>query len=450
MQNILDQMSNGKSVDHQETERITKDGRRIQVSITVSPIRDAEGRVVGASKIARDITRQKQLEDLFRQTQKMEAVGRLAGGLAHDYNNLLTVILGYATTVHNRLPPDDPLRNTVKEILSAGERAASLTSQLLTFSRKQVTQPRILDLNVFIAETKDMLERLIGEDIDLAVVPDPEACFVNVDTGQLTQILMNLAVNARDAMPTGGKLTIESRTVVREREDLGRRGVRPAGGYAIVAVSDTGKGMDAETEAHLFEPFFTTKEAGKGTGLGLATVFGIVTQHGGWIDVYTELNHGTTFSIYLPHAASAQAEIPEAREQIGPARPATILLVEDQAAIRLLAEDVLSDAGHRVLGASNGRAAFELAQKYPGLIDLLVTDVVMPEMSGPDLADQLLKSRPGLIVLFISGYTDHALLHREAIEQGTAFLQKPFLPETLLAKVNALLRENATVRGAVL
>ena len=358
------------------------------------------------------------------------------------------MILGYATNVHNRLPPGDPLRKTVREILGAGERAASLTGQLLAFSRKQVTQPRVLDLNAFIAETKDMLERLIGEDIDLAVVPDSEACFVNVDIGQLTQILMNLAVNARDAMPTGGKLTIETRTVAREGEDLGRRGIRPAGRYAMVAVSDTGKGMDAETEAHLFEPFFTTKEAGKGTGLGLATVFGIVIQHGGWIDVYTELNHGTTFSIYLPRAASAQAEVPDAREEIGPARPATILLVEDQAAIRLLAEDVLSDAGHRVLTAANGRAAFDLAQKYSDSIDLLITDVVMPEMSGPDLADQLLKSRPGLIVLFISGYTDHALLHRGAIEQGTAFLQKPFLPETLLAKVNELLRENATVHGA--
>ena len=448
MQDVLDQIAEGKSVDHLETERITKDGHRIKVSITVSPILDVDGRVVGASKIARDITRQKQMEDLVLQTQKMEAVGRLAGGLAHDYNNLLTVILGYATTVHNRLPPNDPLRKTVKEILGAGERAASLTGQLLAFSRKQVTQPRILDLNAFIWETKDMLERLIREDIDLAFVPTSEACFVNVDTGQLTQILMNLAVNARDAMPTGGKLTIETRTVAREREDLGRRGIRPAGRYAIMAVSDTGEGMDAETEAHLFEPFFTTKEPGKGTGLGLATVYGIVTQHGGWIDVYTELSHGTTFTVYLPRVAPVQDENPDARQQIGPARLATILLVEDQAAIRLLAEDVLSDAGHRVLSAANGRAAFELAQKYSDTIDLLVTDVVMPEMSGPDLADHLFKSRPGLIVLFISGYTDHALLHRGAIEQGTAFLQKPFLPETLVAKVNQLLRENATVHGA--
>ena len=443
MRDILERIAQGESFDHHETERVTKDGRRVRVSLTVSPIRDSDGQVVGASKIARDITRQRQLEDLVRQTQKMEAIGRLAGGLAHDFNNLLTVILGYAATVNNRLAPDDPLRSTVREILSAGERAASLTGQLLAFSRKQVTQRKILDLNVFVSEIRNMLERMIGEDVDLAVVPNPEPCFVNVDTGQLTQILMNLAVNARDAMPTGGKLTVETRVVVREREDLGRRGIRPAGRYAILAVSDTGTGMDAETEAHLFEPFFTTKETGKGTGLGLATVYGIVTQHGGWIDVYTELHHGTTFNIYLPLAEAAQVEVPKTLDDAQPVRSATILLVEDQAAIRMLAEDVLGDAGHRVLSAANGRAALQLVQRHQGDIDLLITDVVMPEMSGPDLADQLIKSRPGLMVLFISGYTDHALLHRGTIEQGTAFLQKPFLPEALRAKVNQLLREEA-------
>ena len=448
MQNILERIGQGESVHHHETERLTKDGRRIKVSLTVSPIRDGDGRVVGASKIARDITRQHQLEDMVRQTQKMEAVGRLAGGLAHDFNNLLTVILGYAATVDHRLPPHDPLRNTVAEILKAGERAASLTGQLLTFSRKQVTQPRVLDLNVFIKQTRDMLERLMGEDVDLAVVLEDDSCFVKVDSGQLTQILMNLTVNARDAMPTGGKLTIETQTVLRGHEDLGRRGVRPAGRYALVAVTDTGKGMDAETEAHLFEPFFTTKEAGKGTGLGLATVYGIVTQHSGWIDVYSEPGHGATFKIYLPSADGVKIEVPSARDESRLGRTATILLVEDQAAIRMLAEDVLSDAGHLVLSASNGRVALELAIKHRDHIDLLITDVVMPEMSGPDLADQLTKSRPGLIVLFISGYTDHALLHRGAIEQGTAFLQKPFLPETLMARVNELLREDASVLGA--
>ncbi|HLG98551.1 MAG TPA: PAS domain S-box protein [Bryobacteraceae bacterium] len=443
MRIILERIGRGDAVDHSETERIAKDGRRIRVSITISPIRDDAGRVVGASKIARDVTRQTQLEELVRQTQKMEAVGRLAGGLAHDFNNLLTVILGYAVAIKNRISPEDPLHNTVNEILTAGERAASLTGQLLAFSRKQVIQPQIVDLNLFVSGTRNMLERLLGEDVDLAAVLDPEPCFVNMDTGQLTQILMNLAVNSRDAMPTGGKLTIETRTVVREREDLGRRGIRPAGAYAVLAVSDTGVGMSPETEAHIFEPFFTTKEPGKGTGLGLATVYGIVTQNSGWVDFYTEPNHGTTFRIYLPRVpAPIEAETPQSKEVTQPSPAATILLVEDQAAIRMLAEDVLADAGHRVLSASNGRSGLELAQKHRDTIDLLITDVVMPEMSGPDLADQLTKLRPGLIVLFVSGYTDHALLHRGSIEQGTAFLQKPFLPEQLVAKVSQLLREN--------
>src|SRR5579871_1409688 len=432
---ILAQIAKGESVDHYETERITKDGRRIRVSLSVSPIRDEEGHVVGASKIARDITRQKQLEELLRQTQKMEAVGRLAGGIAHDFNNLLTVILGYATTLKNRLPPQDPLHNTVAEILRSGEQAASLTAQLLTFSRRQVIQPKILDLNSSIAESSDMLRRLIGEDVDLFIGLAPEPCRIKADTGQLTQILINLAANARDAMPAGGKLTIETHAVVREREDLGRRGTRPAGRYALLAVTDTGTGMDAETTAHLFEPFFTTKESGKGTGLGLATVYGIVTQHGGWIDVYSEPNHGATFKIYFPLSEEQPIESPEPPKKSA-VHKGTILLVEDQAAIRLLAEDVLAEAGHRVLAATNGRAALELLAATNPQIDLLITDVVMPEMSGPALAEHLTRTRPEITVLYISGYTDHALLHRGTLEKGTAFLQKPFLPEVLIATVN--------------
>ena len=443
MTGILQRVGEGESFDHYETDRITKDGRRIRVSVTVSPILDDEGRVVGASKIARDITRQRQLEDRVRQTQKMEAVGRLAGGLAHDFNNLLTVILGYASTLKARLAPEDPLRTTVAEILRAGERAASLTGQLLAFSRKQVTQPKIQDLNLLVSQTRDMLERMIGEDVELIVLPDSDACLVNIDSSQFTQILMNLAANARDAMPTGGKLTIESRTVSRGQEDLGRRGFRPAGRFARITVTDTGEGMDAETQAHMFEPFFTTKEEGKGTGLGLATVFGIVTQHEGWVDVYSEKNLGTSFAIYFPRADAVPQEAPAAPKQSICARKARILLVEDQAAIRMLGEDVLTDAGHEVLSASNGRAALELVQKNQKPLDLLITDVVMPELNGPDLANRLLKSQPGLIVLYVSGYPDHALLQRGTIEQGTAFLQKPFLPEMFLAKVNELLQQHA-------
>jgi len=439
MQQILARIGAGDKVEHFETVRIRKDGRPLTVSLTVSPIRDEEGHIVGASKIARDITHERQLEMTLRQTQKMEAVGRLAGGVAHDFNNLLTVILGYAATIKGKLDFEDPLQPAVAEILRAADQAASLTGQLLTFGRKQVTQTRVFDLSGLVQDMKNMLQRLIGEDIDLAVIADADPCLVKADSSHLTQVLMNLAINARDAMPGGGKLTIETHTVLRELEDLRRHGVRPAGRYTILAVTDTGAGIDAETQAHMFEPFFTTKDSGKGTGLGLATVYGIVQQHNGWIDVYSEPGHGATFKVYFPSAHKALAEPPPAARTSHPSRKGTILLVEDQAPIRMLAEDLLSEAGHKVLTASGGKMALQLAEQYSGVIDLLVTDVVMPGMSGPELAAQLTLSQPRLIVLYISGYTDHALLHRGVIEQGTAFLQKPFLPDVLLSRVDELL-----------
>ena len=439
MRQILTRIGSGENVDHFETVRITKDGRLLSVSLTVSPIRDEEGHIVGASKIARDITHERQLEMTLRQTQKMEAVGRLAGGVAHDFNNLLTVILGYAATINSKLDSESPLQPAVAEILRAADQAASLTGQLLAFGRKQVTQARVFDLSGLVRDMKNMLQRLIGEDIDLSVIADADPCLVKADSSHLTQVLMNLAINARDAMPGGGKLTIETHNLLREQEDLGRHGVRPAGRYTMLAVTDTGAGIDAETQSHMFEPFFTTKDSGKGTGLGLATVYGIVQQHTGWIDVYSEPGHGATFKVYFPSAEETLAEPPSTAVTSQPSRKGTILLVEDQAPIRMLAEDILSEAGHKVLTASGGKTALQRVEKYPGAIDLLVTDVVMPEMSGPDLAAQLARSRPGLIVLYISGYTDHALLHRGVIEQGTAFLQKPFLPDVLLSRVNELL-----------
>jgi PAS domain S-box-containing protein len=437
---ILSRIAKGESVRQHQTERMTKDGRRISVSLSVSPIRNGAGEVVGASKIARDTTHERQLEGLLRQAQKMEAVGRLAGGVAHDFNNLLTVILGYAASLGKGFEPGDPRAKAVAQIQRAATQAAAVTGQLLAFSRKQVTQPRAIDLSREIAEMQEMLQRLIGEDIDLSVIPDREPCLVTFDPGQLSQVLLNLAVNARDAMPTGGKLTIETHRVMRGAEDFGSHAIRPAGPYAQLVVTDTGSGMDQETQAHIFEPFFTTKEASKGIGLGLATVYGIVQNHGGWIDVYSEPGHGTTFRIYAPMARRAEADRVTAggTEASRPRRTATILLVEDQAAIRMLAEDVLIDAGHEVLSAPNGRAALQTAEAHRGEIDLLITDVVMPELSGPELAEQLSRLRPDLLVLYISGYTDHALLHRGAIEQGTAFLQKPFLPAALLEKVDSL------------
>jgi len=439
LEEILGRVRKGELVDHYETQRLTKDGRRIAMSLTISPIRDESGHVIGASKIGRDISHERQLEESVRQSQKMEAVGRLAGGVAHDFNNLLTVILGYAAMLDSRLEEGDPLRKMVTQVHLAASRASTLTAQLLAFSRKQVTQPKLLDVNTLIFETKDMMERLIGEDIDLAVFLQGGECPVKADPGQLTQVIMNLAVNARDAMPTGGKLTIETHTSELQQESVGQQGIRPAGCYVTLAVSDTGTGMDAETQALIFEPFFTTKESGKGTGLGLSTVFGIVKQHGGWIDVYSELKHGSTFRIFLPAAHGTAVETaPSPAEPIS-SRTGTILLVEDQAALRMLAVQILAEAGHRVLTAENGKCGLQVASDFKEKIDLLVTDVVMPEMSGPELVVQLSRLRPDLIVLYMSGYTDHALLHGGVLEQGTAFLQKPFLPQALLSKVSELL-----------
>jgi len=401
---------------------------------------DQDGKLTRVLGVSHDITGQRRLEEQFRHSQKMEAVGHLASGIAHDFNNLLTVILGYTAVVHAKLGAGDPLRRMIAEARRAGEQAALLTGQLLAFSRKQVIQMEPLDINDAIHGFTDMLQRLLGEDIDLSVVLDDSLFPVTADAGQFNQVLMNLAVNAHDAMPNGGRLSIETKAVQRQHRDAGQHGVRPAGRYAMLTVTDTGSGMSAETLSRMFEPFFTTKEPNKGTGLGLATVYGIVQQHGGWIDAVSELGHGASFQIYLPAAKAGPPGFAAASAQPATARrTGTILLVEDQAAIRMLLEDVLSEAGHRVLGAADGRAAVEIASDYAGAVDLLITDVVMPEMSGPDLASQMIPGRPNLIVLYMSGYTDHALLQRGALEQGAAFLQKPFLPEFLLSKIDELL-----------
>jgi two-component system cell cycle sensor histidine kinase/response regulator CckA len=407
---------------------------------------DSTGTLARVVGVSHDITGQRRLEEQFRQSQKMEAVGRLASGIAHDFNNLLTVILGYTTVVHAKLESGDPLRRMVAEARRASEQAALLTGQLLAFSRKQVTQMEVLDINAAVRGITDMLQRLLGDDVDLSVALDDALFPVTADAGQFNQVLMNLAVNAHDAMPNGGRLSIETCAIQREGEDLGRprldvdNGVRPAGRYARVAVTDTGSGMSAETLSHIFEPFFTTKHLSEGTGLGLATVNGIIQQHGGWVDVVSELGRGASFQIYFPAASGASPGFaPPLVQPLIATRAGTILLVEDQAAIRMLLEDVLSEAGHRVLAAADGRAALVLAQQYAGAVDLLITDVVMPEMSGPELASQVTPLRPSVIVLYMSGYTDHALLRKGAIEQGAAFLQKPFLPESLLSKIDELL-----------
>ena len=398
--------------------------------------------------LSTDITQRKALEEQLRHSQKMEAIGRLAGGIAHDFNNLLTVILGYVAVAQNKLGLEHPVYQAVSEVRRAAEHAATLTGQLLTFSRKQVSQRRVIDLNAELRNMEAILNRVLGEDIDLEVVTQNAPYTIQADPGELSQIVMNLAVNARDAMPEGGRLTIDTQVTQREQEDVARGNIRPAGRYCVLAVSDTGAGMDAHTQNHIFEPFFTTKQVGRGTGLGLSTVYGIVAQHNGWIDVYSELGHGTTFRIYFPASDDSVPEpVPDNPVSRTPIH-ATILVVEDQAALRMLAEDMLSEAGHEVLSASNGREALEVANRHNGRIDLLITDVVMPEMNGPDLADQLSRIRPGITILYVSGYTDHALLHRGTVEEGTAFLQKPFAPDMLVAKVAEVLqRSNRQARS---
>ncbi len=399
-----------------------------------------EGQLAGILGICRDVTERLSLEQQLRQAQKMEAVGRLAGGVAHDFNNILTAITGYADLLLEDLGTSDRRRDDIAEIRKAAERAAGLTRQLLAFSRQQVMQAQVLDLNALVADTQNMLGRLLGEDIALVTRLDPALGAVKADPGQLEQVIMNLAVNARDAMPGGGKLTIE--TANAELDDTYVREHFPArpGSYVMLAVSDTGTGMSDEVQSHLFEPFFTTKEKGKGTGLGLATVYGIVKQSGGYIWVYTEPGHGTTFKIYLPRVAGAPAQRasgPKA-SPVG-AGTETVLLAEDEAAVRAVARHALERQGYTVLEASSGEAALDLAERHSGRIHLLLTDVIMPGMNGRALALRLSELRPDLRVVYMSGYTEEAITRHGVLEPGLTYVQKPFTPEGLARKVREVL-----------
>ncbi len=384
------------------------------------------------------------LEAQLRQSQKMEAFGQLAGGVAHDFNNLLTVIGGYGVMLLNKLPPNDVRAPIVQAICRASTRAESLTRQLLAFTRQQVLEPRILDLNAVVVDVQKMLRRLIGEDVLVSTVLGLNLSPVKVDPGQLEQVIINLAVNARDAMPRGGKLILETSDV-----ELGESNVstcldtRP-GHYVMLAVSDTGTGISPEAKKRIFEPFFTTKSVGKGTGLGLAVVHGIVKQSGGSIDVCSEVGVGTTFKIYLPAVAShlGSADAASKMEAPQPGGKETILLVEDEADVRELAAFALESYGYTVLAATNGSNAIEVLKRFNSRIDLLVTDVVMPLMSGRELSDKLLAERPDLMVLFVSGYTDDAVVRHGVLQAQTAFLQKPYTPGTLARKVRSVLDQD--------
>jgi len=434
---VVGQLTAGSAQNLSATIR-TKDGTARDILVSFE--RFTLGGKVCMLSLVNDVTESRRLEGQLRQAQKMEAVGRLAGGVAHDFNNLLTVITSYSDLLLEDLGADDPKRDDVDQIRKAAQGAAALTRQLLAFSRQQVLEPKVLDLKATIAGTEKLLKRLIGEDVQLTTAFAPDLGAVKADPGQLEQVIMNLAVNARDAMPGGGRLTIEAANV--DMDEAYVRGHAPArpGRYVMLAVSDTGTGMDAQTQARIFEPFFTTKESGKGTGLGLATVYGIVKQAGGFIWVYSEPGHGASFKVYWPRL-DEQAE-PE------PARPATrapgrgtetVLLVEDAASVRLVTRQVLERYGYTVLEAPNGDTALRLAAKHHGPIHLLLTDVVMPGISGRHLAEQLAALRPEMRVLYASGYADSAITHHGILEPGIPYLQKPFTPETLGRRVREVL-----------
>ena len=432
----------GEEVTAYELEIIAKDGRRIAVEVN-SKLMYENGAPVAVQGIARNVTERKHLEAQLRQSQKMEAIGQLAGGVAHDFNNLLTAINGYSALALQRIDGNSLVKPYLEEVKKAGDRAANLTRQLLAFGRKQILQPLPLDLNNIVSDMNKMLRRLIGEDITLTAKLAPDLKQIKADPGQIEQVLVNLVVNARDAMPTGGKLTIETANVRLDHEYASHHvGIRP-GHYVMLAVSDTGIGMDEGTSARIFEPFFTTKEVGKGTGLGLSTVYGIVKQSGGNIWVYSEPNQGSSFKVYLPELQTEPMTGPEVEDDDDLVRGSeTILLVEDEDVVRGLATSILEEAGYKVISASGGAEAAELCAGRSEPIDLLLTDVVMPQSSGKEVADQLTKIQPSLRVLFMSGYTDEAIVHHGVLDANVEFIQKPFTPVTLSKKVRDVLDRN--------
>jgi PAS domain S-box-containing protein len=421
-----------------------KDGTVIEVDIAASRI-SFEGRKARLI-LATDVTEKRSLEAQLAQSQKMESVGRLAGGVAHDFNNLLGVIGGYGELVRKRVKGDPRLLHYVEDIVKAADRAAGLTRQLLAFSRKQVLQPKVLDLNAVVGEMEKMLRRLIGEDVQLATVFDDRLGTVKADPGQVEQVLMNLVVNARDAMPRGGRLTIETQNVDLDRKYCRRHPEVPPGRYVMIAVSDTGQGMPPEVKARLFEPFFTTKAPGKGTGLGLATVHGIVKQSGGHVSVYSEEGHGTTFKIYLPRTDDAKEEAGVAVEPEVPRGSETILLVEDEGSLRELIREWLEGAGYTVLEGRHGAEALQIGESHPGPIDLVLTDVVMPTMNGRELATQVVAARPQIRTVYMSGYTDDAVVRHGVLGEEVSFLQKPFTEAALAKKLREVLDGRAMAR----
>ena len=440
-QRLLDRDSyTDREYDEVEATWKRKDGRHLTVQLSVRAVRSRSGQVEYYETFVRDVTEQRRLQTQLVQSQKMEAVGRLAGGIAHDFNNLLTVITTSCDLLLEDLAATDPKREDVDQVRKAADGAAALTRQLLAFSRQQVLTPQIVNLGDVVYGVEKMLRRVIGEDVDLVTVLGSDVGAVKADVGQLEQVLMNLAVNARDAMPTGGKLTIETANVEHDPDYAREQEAAPVSRFVMLAVSDTGTGMDEATKARIFEPFFTTKEVGKGTGLGLATVYGIVRQSGGFIWVYSEPGLGTTFKIYLPQVdAVAAGSAARATPTTSHRGTETVLLVEDAAAVRAVIHEALARQGYTVLDAPNGAEALRIAAGHPGPIHLLLTDVVMPGLSGRQLSDQLAQIRPETKVLYTSGYTDDAIVRHGVLESGIAYLQKPFSVDGLARKVREVL-----------
>jgi len=424
-----------------------KDGRFIDVEVASHSI--SYGGRPAVLSVLQDVTQRKQLEEQLRQSAKMEAVGMLAGGIAHDFNNLLTIINGYSQILLNALPVADRNRNSVEQIMKAGERAAALTRQLLSYSRRRVLQPKLLNLNQLLTGMEAMLRRLIGEDIELCFAHGPDIGQVNADPGQIEQVVMNLAVNARDAMPHGGVLTIETNNVELDERYISKHIAMKPGKYVALVVGDNGSGMDAETRAHLFEPFFTTKAQGQGTGLGMTTVFTIVKQSGGGVEVSSEPGKGTSVKVFLPRLdqpATVETEAPLARAVRG---SETILLVEDEEQVRNLVRDTLQRKGYKVLDAPNAVEARRIAVACKGPIDLLIADMVMPNEGGRELAASLAQRRPAMKVLFMSGYADHTVVNSGLLSGECGFIQKPFTPAALSGKVREILEGNGeTSHGA--
>jgi len=438
-QRLIDEFRRSGRMDGLEVRWKRKDGSSITVRISGRAVSSADEPADVLEAIAEDVTERRVLEDQFRQAQKMEAVGRLAGGVAHDFNNLLMVISGYTEVILSKLDSAHPLHEKGRAIQQAADRATTLTRQLLAFSRKQLLELKVVDVNAIVQDMERLLSPLIGENVELTTRLASDAGHTRADAGQLEQVLMNLVVNAKDAMPGGGKLTIHTQSVkVDESHRWGQTFIRP-GEYVMLAVQDTGIGMDKETQSRIFEPFFTTKEKGKGTGLGLSTVYGIVKQSGGYVLVQSEMGQGTTFNIYLPRveASADTSAAPVARAAAGGSE--TVLLVEDEESVRQLVRETLEAKGYAVIEAEDGQAGLEAAANFKGKIDLLITDVVMPGISGRELAEQLSQSRPEAKVLYLSGYTEDTIVSEAGIESGTAFLQKPFTLQNLSRKVREVL-----------